>query len=196
MKVIGLTGSIATGKSFVANIFKEKNIAVFDSDFEVARLLESQEVINLIKNCSKLSFAILDNNVDKKLLSKTVFNDKEALESLERILHPQVEREAKDFIKKREEDKIIVLEIPLLFEKNYKKYCNKVITTYCSEREQRERALSRKNIDSDRLDFIIKQQMPINLKALLTDYIVYTEVSEDYTKKQIEEILLKEQEAL
>ncbi|MCT4634765.1 MAG: dephospho-CoA kinase [Rickettsiales bacterium] len=196
MIVIGLTGSIATGKSFVADIFKEKNMAVFDSDFEVAKLLESQEVINLIKNCSKLSLAILDNKVDKKLLSKTVFNDKEALDSLEKILHPLVEREANDFIKSKELDKIIVLEIPLLFEKNYKKYCNKVITTYCSERVQRERALSRKNIDSDRFNFIIKQQMPINLKALLTDYIVYTEVSEDYTRKQIEEILLKEQEAL
>ncbi len=196
MIVIGLTGSIATGKSFVADIFKEKNMAVFDSDFEVAKLLESQEVINLIKNCSKLSLAILDNKVDKKLLSKTVFNDKEALVSLEKILHPLVEKEAQDFIKSKELDKIIVLEIPLLFEKNYKKYCNKVITTYCSERVQRERALSRKNIDSDRFNFIIKQQMPINLKALLTDYIVYTEVSEDYTRKQIEEILFKEQEAL
>lgn len=191
MIVIGLTGSIATGKSFVADIFKEKNIAVFDSDFEVAKLLESQEVINHIRGCSNLSSAILANKVDKKLLSKIVFNDKEALVFLEEILHPLVEKKAQDFIKTNELEKIIVLEIPLLFEKNYKNYCNKVITTYCSEKAQRERALSRKNMDDARFDFIIKQQMPINLKALLTDYIVYTDVSEDYTKKQIEEILLK-----
>lgn len=191
MVVIGLTGSIATGKSFVADIFREKNIAVFDSDFEVAKLLESQKVISFIKICPKLGSTIKEDKIDKNILSKRVFNDKDALVSLENILHPLVEKKVQEFIKEKKLEKVIVLDIPLLFEKNYKKYCNKVITTYCSEITQRERALSRKNIDSERFDFIIKQQMPINLKALLTDYIVYTDVSEVYTKKQIEEILFK-----
>lgn len=191
MKVIGLTGSIATGKSFVADIFREKNIAIFDSDFEVAKLLELKEVVSFINTYPKLCSTIKEDKIDKKLLSKIVFKDKEALVFLENILHPLVEAKVQEFIKDKELEKIIVLDIPLLFEKGYKIHCNKVITTYCRERIQRERALSRKNIDSERFDFIIKQQMPINLKALLTDYIVYTDVSEVYTKKQIEEILFK-----
>lgn len=184
MKIIGLTGSIATGKSFVADIFRQKNIIVFDSDLEVSKLLDTPDVIDLIKNCSQLKEGALNKN----LLSKIVFHDKEALKALENILHPLIEAKVKHFIQENKSEKIIVLEIPLLFEKSYQIYCDKVITTYCNEKLQRDRALSRKNIDNARFDFIMKQQMPINLKALLTDYIVYTGISDDYTKKQIDEI--------
>lgn len=184
MKIIGLTGSIATGKSFVADIFRQKNIIVFDSDLEVAKLLDTSEIIDLIKNNPQLK----EGALDKRILSKIVFHDKTALKALEDILHPLIEIKVKHFIQENKSEKIIVLEIPLLFEKNYQTYCDKVITTYCSKKLQLDRALTRKNIDEDRFNFIIKQQMPINLKALLTDYIVYTEISDDYTKKQIDEI--------
>jgi dephospho-CoA kinase len=74
----------------------------------------------------------------------------------------------------------------------YQSLCYKVITTYCSEKTQKERALRRKNIDNKRLEFIIKRQMASNIKAKLTDYLVYTDISYAYTEKQIEEILFKE----
>lgn len=189
MKIIGLTGSIATGKSFVADYLRQKKIKVFCADFEVANLLQTPEVIAIIKNSKELAEAAKENTIDKKLLSEKVFSNQSALQDLENILHPLVEQKAKEFIHSNESDEIIVLEVPLLFEKNYQKYCNKVITTYCNENLQKERVLARKNIDNDRFNFIIKQQMPIHLKALLTDYIVYTGVSDEYTKKQIEEIL-------
>ena len=189
MKIIGLTGSIATGKSFVADYLRQKNIKVFCADFEVANLLKTPEVIATIKNTEELAEVVKENSIDKKLLSGLVFRNQNALQDLENILHPLVEKKTKEFIHNNESEEIIALEVPLLFEKNYQKYCNKVITTYCSENLQKERALARKNIDNDRFNFIIKQQMPIHLKALLTDYIVYTGVSGEYTKKQIEEIL-------
>lgn len=190
LKVMGLTGSIATGKSFVAQIFKQKNIAVFDSDFEVASLLKTPEVIAIIKNTRELSEAVKGESIEKKLLSNLVFSSQENLKALENILHPLVESEVKKFIHNNKAARIIALEVPLLFEKNYQIYCDKVITTYCSEKTQRQRALGRGSLNSAQYDFIIKQQMPINLKALLTDYIVYTDVSDEYTKKKVEEILL------
>ncbi len=189
MKIIGLTGSIATGKSFVAAYFQKKNIKVFCADFEIAKLLQTPVVITTIKNTIELSEAVKDGVLDKKLLSNIVFSNQDALTILENTLHPLVEKKAKEFIDQHKSEKIMALEVPLLFEKNYQKYCNKVITTHCSENLQKERALARKNIDNDRFNFIIKQQMPIHLKALLTDYIVYTGVSDEYTKKQVEEIL-------
>lgn len=192
MKIIGLTGSIATGKSFVATQFRKKNIKIFSSDTEVSNLLLDINVINSIKESDELGCVIKNDVVDKKLLSNIAFKDIKILKKLEDILHPLVNDKTINFIKEFKNEKIILLEIPLLFEKKYQKFCNKIITTYCSDKTQKERALRRSNIDIDRLNFIIKQQMHGNLKAKITDYLVYTDISYQYTFNQIDQIFLKE----
>ncbi len=192
MKILGLTGSIATGKSFVAEIFRQHNIMVFSSDKEVANLLKEQRVIDEIRSKPELAGSVKENLIDKHLLSNIAFNKVDSLKILEKILHPLVDEKRKEFIDNNKDEKVILLEIPLLFEKKYQNFCNKVITTYCSEKTQKERALRRKNIDNNRLNFIMKQQFSSNIKARLTDYLVYTEISYEYTKNQIEKILLKE----
>jgi len=190
MKIIGLTGSIATGKSFIAEIFRKKNIEVFSSDAAVGDILKEKEVINIIKNDRFLKEVIKNDIIDKELLSNLVFKDLKLLEILENILHPLVAQKRDEFFLKN--NKYGILEVPLLFEKNYQFLCDKVITTYCSDKTQVERALRRKNIDKNRLNFIIKRQMPGNIKAKHTDYLVYTDISYEYTEKQIDEILSKE----
>lgn len=192
MTIIGLTGSIATGKSFVADKFRKKNIKIFSSDSEVSKLLLDREVINDIKNSDDFHSVIKNETVDKDLLSNIVFKDIKILKKLEGILHPLVNHRMKNFIEEFGNEKVILLEIPLLFEKQYQSLCNKVITTYCSDRTQKERALRRKNIDINRLNFIIKQQMHGNVKARMTDYLVYTDISYQYTINQIDQIFLKE----
>jgi dephospho-CoA kinase len=193
MKILGLTGSIATGKSFVAEKFKERNIPVFLSDVEISVLLQEKDVIYKIKKTELLSSSVEESfAINKEKLSKLVFNNKSALEALEDILHPLVALRRDNFIKENYNKSAVLLDIPLLFEKNYQKICSKVITTYCSEKIQIDRALRRKNIDLNRLYFIMKQQISSLEKAKLADYIIYTEISYDYTTKQVEEILKKE----
>lgn len=192
MKVIGLTGSIATGKSFVADLFRKRKIKVFSSDFEVSNLLEREEVIEEIKNISELANAVKAKEIDKTTLSRIVFDDIKALKLLEQILHPLVEVEMKNFLYKYKQEKTVLLEIPLLFEKERQVYCNRIISTYCSEVIQKERALRRKNIDINRLNFIIKQQIPSKIKAALTDYLVYTDISYLFTQRQLDQIFTKE----
>ena len=192
MRVFGLTGSIATGKSFVAEIFRQHNIAVFSSDGEVAKLLQEAGVIKAIKDQPELLACVKEDSIDKRILSNIVFDNHKALKDLEEILHPLVDAKRQEFIYNNQQEKVILLEIPLLFEKQYQKLCYKTLTTYCSNKTHRERALRRKNIDNHRLNFIIKQQMPGNIKAALTDYIIYTDISYEYTIKQIKQILLKE----
>lgn len=189
MKIFGLTGSIATGKSFVANFFAARNIKVFCADTEVAKLLTLPKVITLIENCKPLSSAVEEEQIDKKILSQIVFGNLNNLHLLEDILHPLVKQQAENFISNNQNEKLLILEIPLFFEKNYQKYCHKVITTHCSSSTQKNRALNRLNLDEEKYNFILKQQMPIGPKALLTDYIVYTDISDQYTNKQLEEIL-------
>lgn len=193
MKIIGLTGSIATGKSFIAEIFRKKNIKVFSSDLEVSLILSEKEVIELIKQDNDLRQAFNENALDKEKLSKIVFNNKEALEKLENIVLPFVRKKMNSFIENNKHEKQVLLEIPLLFEKSKQEYCDKIITTICSIKTQTERALRRKNIDKKRLEFIMKQQMSSKKKAELTDYIVYTDISYSFTLTQIEQIFIKEE---
>lgn len=192
MRILGLTGSIATGKSFVAEKFRENNIPVFCSDKEVGLLLQNNEVLNRIKACKELNISVKENQVNKDILSKIVFSNKEALSILENLLYPFLSEVRENFLITNKDKNIVLLEIPLLYEKNYQNLCDKIITTYCSEKIQKERALRRKNIDQERLEFIINQQMPSNLKARLTDYLVYTEISYQYTELQLKQIFYKE----
>ena len=192
MKILGLTGSIATGKSFVAEEFRKKKVKIFSADQEVANLLLEPRVSIIIKSTPELANSIKDDLVDKVLLSNIVFNNIKALKKLEDILHPLINEKRNSFIKENIKEKIILFEIPLLFEKSYQSSCDKIITTCCSEKTQKERALRRKNIDINRLSFIIKQQMPSNIKARLTDYLIYTDISYQYTRNQIEQIFFKE----
>ncbi len=192
MKILGLTGSIATGKSFVAEKFRQNNIPVFSSDKEVGLLIQKNEIVNMIKVFDEINVSVEEDKINKDVLSKIVFKNKNALNILEDLLYPFLNKAREDFLFQNSNEKTVLLEIPLLYEKNFQSLCNKVITTYCSEATQKDRALRRKNIDQERLEFIINQQMPGNLKARLTDYLVYTELSSQYTELQLKQIFYKE----
>lgn len=193
VKVIGLTGSIATGKSFVAEIFRNKNIDVFSSDKEVSNLLEEEIVVDQIK-LSKHLKACVDKNekIDKMILSRIVFSEDLKLEELEKILHPMVRKKILEFIDEREKKDFILIEVPLLFENGYKDICYKVLSTYCNKKNQKERALRRKNIDIERLEFILKKQINNVEKAKLSDYVIFTGGSYLFTDYQISSIMKKE----
>lgn len=193
MKIIGLTGSIATGKSFVAAEFRKQGVEVFSSDLEVSNILKENVIIQELRQNRELSDSITEGKLDKNILSKIVFRNKTSLKHLEEIIHPRVEERMMDFLKENSNKKEVLLEIPLLFEKKREMLCNKVISTYCSNKTQRERALRRNNIDNERLDFIIRQQISSKNKAAMTDYLVYTEVSYEFTRIQLNQIFIKEE---
>lgn len=193
VKVIGLTGSIATGKSFVAEIFRKKNIEIFSSDYEISKLLEQEQVISQIELNQYLNISInKEGKIDKQILSKLVFNKEQNLEDLEKILHPKVRQKMLEFIIDNDKKDFILVEVPLLFERGYKNICYKTISTYCSNKCQKDRALRRNNIDPLRLEFILKRQMTSKEKAKLSDYVIFTGGSYFFTKQQVEEILQKE----
>jgi dephospho-CoA kinase len=192
VKILGLTGSIATGKSFVAEIFRQNNIKIFSSDQDVAELLQNIDLLEEIKTYDILKQAFSDNKLSKETLSKIVFNNEQALKILEEIIHPKVKNNMLKFIEDNYRQNFIILEVPLLFEKNYDQLCYKVITTFCHEKLQEERALRRKNMDLERLNFIISRQMPSHEKAKRTDYLVCTDLTYNFSQNQVKQILLKE----
>ncbi|MBU6141163.1 MAG: dephospho-CoA kinase [Proteobacteria bacterium] len=143
IKVIGLTGGVAAGKNFVAEIFSKNGAVIFDADKEVHKLLElDQSTIDAVKKNFPESF--VEKKIDRKILGKIVFSDVKQLKILEKILHPQVRASCQKFLRKASEDKkeMAVLNIPLLLETGHYK-CDYIIAVSAPISIRKQRFLAR-----------------------------------------------------
>ena len=123
---IGITGSLASGKTTASKILKNKRGPLFSADKAVKELYENN---NFRKLLSK-KFNIKNNNLVKKNLKKIILNDKKNIQKLEKIIHPQVRIKMKKFTKKYKNKKILFYEIPLLIESKLMKYFNLIIFSF------------------------------------------------------------------
>jgi dephospho-CoA kinase len=172
MIVIGLTGSIAMGKSEVASVFLEQGIPVFDADKEVHRLYDSTEGAELIS--AVVPGAIIEGRVSRSKLTQFVMADGGLLEKLETIVHAEIARRRTDFLRDASErgHSIAVVDVPLLFEKGGEKEVDVTVVVTCSESEQRKRALARPGMTQEKLAMILKRQMPDAEKRGRADFVI------------------------
>ena len=119
MILIGLTGIIGSGKTLALNFFKSKKITVFSADEEVKKILEKKIVKDRIYK--KFPSAFYKKKINKNKLALIVFSEKKKLNSLEKIIHPLVKQKKKNFLNKNKNKKIIIMEIPIIFEKKKQK---------------------------------------------------------------------------
>ncbi|MFT6106441.1 MAG: dephospho-CoA kinase [Rickettsiales bacterium] len=197
MKIIGLTGGVASGKNFVASHFKRLKIPVFDADFEVHKLFAVDAGI-FLKIQTNFPGAIQNNKIDRKILGVEVLGNEKKLSNLEKIIYPKLRQKEDEFIKKysRQRRKMVVLNIPLLFEKGGYKRCDKNIAVMASKKIQFSRFKKRfgKNIDEN---FIAKMFQNITTKQMnnlqrknQADYLVNNGLSKAFSFRQIKNILL------
>ncbi len=200
MKIIGLTGGIASGKNFIAEIFANNGAAIFDADEEVHKLLESDKsTIEEVKKFSPESF--IEQKINRKILGKIVFSNSEKLEMLEKILHPKVRKKYQSFLdkSKKEGRKMVILNIPLLLEK--KGYeCDKIIAVISAKSIQRNRFLERAKesypeIFAEEKENLIKQFEKIFLKQTtnkdrkkVADFVIDNTKSRDFTISQVKSL--------
>ena len=194
MKIIGLTGSIATGKSTAARIFKNLKVPVFDSDREVHKMLRlnGDAFDQIINNFGK----IIDNygNIDRQELGKIVFFDKSKKILLENIIHPKIQKKKEKFIKKYRilNKKKVVMDIQLIFETNSEKKFDKIVVVWAPNRILKTRALRRENMSLKKLDAILESQTPQNYKILKADLSLPTSLGIFETRKRIIRWMKKE----
>jgi dephospho-CoA kinase len=169
---IGLTGSIAMGKSEVARILVEAGLPLFDSDKEVHKLYDSAEGAALLS--PYVPDAIRNGRVDRSLLSKIVIADQTKLNQLETLVHGEIANRREAFAAAAENNghSLVVFDVPLLFEKNLEKTVDVTVVVSAPETEQRKRALSRDGMTPEKLDMILSRQMPDREKRKRADYII------------------------
>lgn len=171
---LGLTGSIATGKSTVAKIFKEFDVPVFDADKAVHQIYNRQDVVAEIAN--HFPKAICNGIIDRDELGRLISENSDKLASLETIIHPLVDELRQDFIKKAQESraKMAIFDVPLLFETKSENNYDAVLVTYCDADIQTNRALARPGMTKTKLKAILKRQLPQEEKIRRADFSVDT----------------------
>ena len=177
MIIIGITGSIGTGKSTIASMMRFLNLAVHDSDLEVKKILESNELVkNKIKKKWPNVIFYKGNKqfINKKKLGEIVFNYPKEKSFLEKIIHPIVYESRDNFINKNKNKKFVFLDVPLLYETGTDKICDFVFLAYTSEVKQKARVLSRENMTEKKFNSIIKSQWAQEMKLKQNPYIITT----------------------
>jgi dephospho-CoA kinase len=188
--VLCLTGSLGMGKSTAAKFFAEEGVAVHDSDATVHALYEG-EATPLVE--AAFPGSTNGGKVDRNKLAAMVLNDKAALARLEAIVHPMVTASREKFLAQAQARgaKIVVFDVPLLFETKAERGCDAVVVVSAPPEIQRKRAFERPGMTDDKLAAILAKQTPDAEKRSRADFVVDSSQSFDHTRAQIRDILRK-----
>ena len=183
---LGLTGSMGMGKTTTAALFAKHNCGIWDADKAVHRLYKNGGAA--VKSIQKyFPDAVSNGSVNRKALKQYLRNDFDQLKLLEKIVHPLVSADREKFIAKTQY-KINVFDIPLLFETGSNKIMDKVACVFVSKSIQMERIRSRMSMSEDQIEKMIQQQIPIEEKCRLSDFLIETYNKKD-TEKQVVSII-------
>ena len=185
--ILGLTGSIGMGKTTTAKMFAKYGIPVWEADTSVHKLYSKEgEAVELFKE--KFPSSIVNNEVSRAELKKLINDDERNLKTIETLIHPLVSNDRKRFVKAAEKKNIplIVLDIPLLFEKGHEKSVDYIVVVSVKKETQRKRVLKRNTMKPEMVEKILKIQMSDAEKRQKADFVIITNTLEQAEIKVLE----------
>ncbi|WP_438966520.1 dephospho-CoA kinase [Flavobacterium sp.] len=187
-KIIGLTGGIGSGKTTVANYFEQQNIPVYVADDEARKITNSKNVLKKI--VAVFGSEVLEHNVlNRKKMGEIVFNDKDKLNQLNAIIHPEVKKHFKKWLKSKIDYQYVIKESAILFESKTNLDCDLIILVTAPLELRIERTMKRDNCDRESVLQRIKNQISEDEKAQKSDFII-NNINLNDTFNQVD-ILLK-----
>jgi dephospho-CoA kinase len=191
MIIVGLTGSVGSGKSTVSNFFKDLGAYIIDWD-ELARRVTRPHSPGWKETVGCFGTGILNNDltINRQKLANIVFSDKEELAKLNEIIHPKVFEEDEsitDEIRSHDSDALIIKDIPLLFEVTRPVLLDKVIVVSASEQTQLRR-LKAKGMSERDARGRIRSQLSLEEKIKSADFVINNDGAPEETRSQVEEI--------
>ena len=186
--IIGITGSIACGKSTVSNYLKSKGYIVIDADKIGHEALDD----DYVKEKLILAFGneiLEDNKINRQKLGELVFGSSSNLNVLNSIVHPEIRKKILEKIDKNNDQEFIFIDVALLFEAKFDDLVDKIIVVYVDENTQLTRLMKRNSIsEKEALSRIVSQMSPIE-KAKLGDYTVNNNLDVINTYEQVDKVL-------
>jgi dephospho-CoA kinase len=177
---IGITGSIASGKSTATKILSKKIYPIFSADAEVKKLYKNKLFLaKLIKK-----FKIQNKNKVKSFVKNLIINNTKRIIKLEKLIHPLVRRKMKEFIKKNNKDKLVFFEIPLLIESKLMKYFD-IIIFISSLKKNRIKRYKKSGGDGKIFKILNNRQIAQNKKQKFCDYVISNNKTVKELKKKL-----------
>ncbi|KNC96589.1 dephospho-CoA kinase [Spizellomyces punctatus DAOM BR117] len=196
MKLIGLTGGIATGKSTVSNYLSSvHHVPIVDADI-IARDVVKRNEPGYFRVLSAFGPTVVDpttGELDRPKLGSIVFGDAEARKKLNKATHPPIRMEMLRqlllwFMKG---ERLCVLDTPLLFEAGLNKFVHDVVVVYCPEEVQKGRLISRDVLSAEQAQSRIESQMPIEKKREMADIVIDNSSDRTKTQQQVDSAISK-----
>ena len=188
MRIIGLTGNIASGKSEISKILKSLGATVIDMD-EIGKEVQEKNIDNVVEKIRKAfgSKFVKDGKIDRKLLGDYVFKNSKALKKLNDIMIPVMTKLLKEKIKEysRKNAKVVIIDAAILFEAGWDKFADEVWVVYTPKDLQLKRLMERENISEPQALARINAQMDIYKKIKMADYVINNSNGLDAVKEQV-----------
>jgi dephospho-CoA kinase len=192
--ILGLTGSIGMGKSTAAKMLREMKVPVHCADEAVHALLGAggKAVARVARLCPKALVKMRGGKkyIDRKILGAAAFHDAKLMKKLERLLHPETRRMEKAFLEKARaaKKKLVVLDIPLLFETGGETRVHGVLVVSAPAKVQKER-LKQRGLTQARMRAILQKQMPDAQKRKRADVVIDTGSGLAVTRRQLKQVV-------
>lgn len=185
---LGLTGSIGMGKSTTAELFRDEGIPVIDADAIVHDLYRGEAVEPI---SSAFPGVVVDGVVDRQRLSAALAQAPERFRELEAIVHPLVWKTEKMLLDTCAEsgERLVVLDIPLLFENKGEARVDKIVVVTCDPDIQRRRVLVRPGMTEEKFALILSRQTPDAEKRKRADFIIDTGLGLEHARQDVKRIL-------
>ncbi len=194
MLVVGLTGGIASGKSTVSRILQQAGIPVVCLD-ELAReaVRAGSPALAEIREVFGEEVFGPDGELDRQAMAYVVFEDESKRRVLESIIHPRVSQETQRRVKELEKEgyKLVVLDVPLLYEVGWEKICDKVVVVYAPREVQERRLKERDGLSAEQARTRLDAQMPIEDKRIRAHYVIDNSGTLDRTRSHLENLVAK-----
>ena len=184
---IGILGRIGSGKSYIANNF---GYPVFDADYEVSKLYEKNKKIFLKLN-KILPKYISTFPIDKKEITKAILSNKNNLRKIINIIHKEIRKKMRTFLKKNKKKEIVILDIPLFLENKMNNKKDILVFIDSKQQDVEKRLKKRKNFNRKLLNKFKKIQFPSNYKKKKSNFIIKNDFKKQTVKNEIKNILNK-----
>lgn len=190
--IIGLTGSIASGKSTVANMLKEYGLPIVDADV-VARVVVEPGTETLAKIAEAFGDEVITENgeMDRAKVGSIIFHDESKRKVLNDIIHPAIRAE---MLRQRDEHlangaNTVIMDIPLLFESKLQHYVEKILVVTVSEETQLRRLMERNQLSEEEALARISSQLPLSEKEKGADAVIDNNGTVEETREQLDTVL-------
>lgn len=175
---VGLTGNIGSGKSLVSQTFEALGVPVFYADSEARKILNTNEIVHLIRNTFGKDVVQANNEINRKKLASIVFNSTHDLTKLNDLIHPKLGESFINWTHEHQDKPYVIQEAAILFESHFNHLMDQIITVSAPLEIRLKRVIARDNTHKEEVLARMKNQWPDGKKEELSDFVINNDGSE------------------